>query len=176
MADQRQNSAGSDEVTLPAEFIAVCVPAFVAGVSATAYFCRSCCEMEMPGGWMMSSMWMPMPGQTWFTSAISFQLMWMAMMVPMMLPSALPTFLKTKRQWASLCSMASGYFSIWLAAGLGIYLVGVAFAAVATRSETFSRAVPWLSGASLIVAGAIQFTHWKMTHLLRCRSSFGCVT
>ncbi len=177
MADQRQhkNSAGCDETTLPAEFIAVCVLALVAGVSATAYFCRSmCCEMEMPGGWTMSMMWMQMPGQTWFASAISFLFMWLAMMVAMMLPSALPVFLKARRQWASLCYMASGYFAIWLAAGVGIYALGVAFATVAMRSELFSRAVPWLLGASLIAAGAIQFTRWKMTHLLRCRSPFGC--
>ena len=78
MADQLQNknSVGGDEATLSAEFIAVCVLAFVAGVSATAYFCRSmCCEMEMPGGWTMSMMWMRMHGQTWFASAISFLLM-----------------------------------------------------------------------------------------------------
>ena len=36
------------------------------------------------------------------------------------------------------------------------------------------RTVPLLAGASLIAAGAIQFTRWKMTHLLRCRSPFGC--
>jgi predicted metal-binding membrane protein len=177
MADQLQHKtfAGCDEATLPAEFMAVCVVAFVGGVLATVYFCCSmCCEMEMPGGWTMSSMWMPMPGQTWFGSAVSFQLMWLAMMVPMMLPSALPTFLKTKRPWGSLCSMASGYFTMWLVAGLGLYLLGMGFAAVATRSESFSHAVPWLSGALLIAAGAIQFTRWKMTHLLRCRSSFAC--
>jgi predicted metal-binding membrane protein len=177
MADQLQhnNFAGCDEAAPPAEFIVVCLVAFAAGVLATAYFCRSmCCEMEMPGGWTMSSMWMPMTGQSWFDSAVSFQLMWLAMMVPMMLPSALPTFLKIKRRWASLCSMASGYFTMWLAAGLGLYLLGVAFATVATRSEPFSRAVPWLSGALLVSAGVIQFTRWKMTHLLRCRSSFGC--
>lgn len=176
MADQLKNSAGCDEATLPAEFIAVCVLAFVAGVSATAYFCRSCCEMEMPGGWTMSMMWMRMPGQTWAASATSFLLMWLAMMVAMMLPSALPTFLKTRRQWASLCCMASGYFAVWLAAGVGIYALGVAFAAVAMWSELFSRAVPWLLGASLITAGAIQFTRWKMTHLLRCRSPLGCAS
>src|SRR3989475_7746866 len=100
MADQvpHKNSAGCDEATLPAEFIAVCVLAFVASVSATVYFCRSmCCEMEMPGGWTMSMMWMRMHGQTWFGSATSFLLMWLAMMVAMMLPSALPTFLKTNQ-------------------------------------------------------------------------------
>src|SRR6266568_4914301 len=160
MTDQLQhkNSAGGNEATLPAEFIAVCVLVFVAGISATVYFCHSmCCEMEMPGGWTMS-------------------IMWLAMMVAMMMPSALPMFLKRRRPWASLCYMTSGYFAIWLAAGVGIYALGVAFATVAMRSELFSRTVPLLLGASLIAAGSIQFTRWKMTHLLRCRSPFGCAS
>jgi predicted metal-binding membrane protein len=146
-------------------------------MSATIYYCRSmCCEMEMSGGWSMSMMWMRMRGQSWFTSARTFLLMWLAMMVAMMLPSALPTFLKTRRQWTSLCWMASGYFAIWAAAGVVIYAFGVAFAAVAMRSESFSRAVPLLLSALLIAAGSVQFTRWKMTHLLRCRSPFGCAT
>jgi predicted metal-binding membrane protein len=44
----------------------------------------------------------------------------------------------------------------------------------AMHSAYLSRAVPLLSGTSLIVTGTVQFTHWKMTHLLRCRSPFGC--
>ena len=169
-----KNSAG-DGVTLPVEFIAISVLAFGASVAATAYFCRSMCsEMEMPAGWTMSMMWMPMEGQSWFASATSFLFMWLAMMVAMMLPSALPNVLRVRRQWASLCWIASGYFAIWLAAGVGIYALGAAFAAVAIRSEFFSRAVPSLLGASLIAAGAVQFTRWKMTHLLRCRSPSGC--
>lgn len=156
-------------------FLAFCAFAFVASASATVYFCRSmCCEMEMAGGWTMSMMWMRMRGQTWITSALTFLLMWLAMMVAMMLPSALPTFLKTRRHWSSLCCMAYGYFAIWLAAGVGIYAFGVAFAAIAMRSELFSRAVPLLLSAFLIAAGSIQFTRWKMTHLIRCRSPFGC--
>jgi len=115
-----------------------------------------------------------MRGQTWFGSAISFLLMWLAMMVAMMMPSALPMFLKTKRPWTSLCSMASGYFAIWLAAGVGVYVIGVALAAVAMQLEWYSRAVPWILAATLVTAGAIQFTRWKMTHLLRCRLPFGC--
>ncbi len=128
----------------------------------------------MPGGWTMSMMWMRMPGQSWTISAAMFLLMWLAMMVAMMMPSALPTFLKTRRRWVSLYFMASGYFAIWLAAGVVIYPLGVAFATEAMQSVLISRAVPWLLGVSLIAAGAIQFTRWKMTHLLRCRSPFGC--
>jgi Predicted metal-binding integral membrane protein len=174
MADGVKNSVGN-KPTMPIAFVAICAVAFAAGISATAYSCHSmCCELKMPGDWTMSMMWGRMRGQTWFGSAMSFLLMWLAMMVAMMMPSALPMFLKTKRSWASLCSMASGYFAIWLIAGVGVYLVGIVFAAMAMRLEWFSRAVPWLLGATLIASGAIQFTRWKMTHLLRCRSPFGC--
>src|SRR5262245_29181804 len=160
-----------------AEFIAASAFVFIASVFATIYFCRSmCCEMDMPGGWTMSMMWMRMPGQTWVASATSFQFMWLAMMVAMMLPSALPMFLSTKRTPLSLSVMATGYFAVWLAAGVGIYALGVAFAAAAMRWEIFSRAVPLLSSAALIAAGAFQFTPWKMTGLLRCRSPFGCAS
>jgi predicted metal-binding membrane protein len=159
------------------EFIAVSALSFVASVAATAYFCRSmCCEMEMPGGWTMSMMWMRMPGQTWAASATSFQLMWLAMMVAMMLPSALPMFLNTKRAPVSLSAMAGGYFAVWLAAGVGIYALGLAVAAAAMRWENFSHAVPVLSSAALIAAGAFQFTRWKMTGLRTCRSAFGCAS
>src|SRR5262245_40669137 len=171
---QTKESTGHVASAPPAEFIAACGIAFVASVAATVYFCRSmCCEMEMPGGWTMSMMWMRMRGQTWAASATSFQLMWLAMMVAMMLPSALPMFLNTNRAPASLSVMATGYFAIWLAAGVGIYALGVAFAAAAMHWETLSRIVPALSGAALIAAGAFQFTRWKMTGLLRCRSPFG---
>jgi predicted metal-binding membrane protein len=177
MANRRNPdlSAGNGETALPAQFITISGFAFIAGVAATAYFCRSMAGgMEMPGSWTMSMMWMPMPGQSRAFSAAMFLLMWLAMMVAMMMPSALPTFLKTRRAWASLCFMASGYFAVWLAAGAGIYVFGTALATLAMQSASFSRAVPWLGGASLIVAGAFQCTPWKMKHLSRCRSSFGC--
>src|SRR5882724_5280290 len=172
---QNKNSPGRDITRLPAEFIIVCVLAFIAGISATIYFCSSmCCGMKMPGDWTMSMMWMRMSGQTWLTSFLSFLLMWLAMMVAMMMPSALPMFLKTRRQWTSLCYMASGYFAIWLVAGAGIYVLGMTFGSVTMESELVSRAVPLISGALLIATGLIQFSRWKMTHLLRCRSSSGC--
>jgi len=171
---QHKNSSGTNEARLPAKFIAVCVFTFFAGVWATIYFYQSmCCDMAMPGGWTMSMMWMQMPGQTWFTAGINFQLMWLAMMIAMMMPSALPMFLKSPRPWTSLCYIASGYFAIWIVTGIVIYVLGTELASAAMRSELFSRIVPLLLGTWLIVAGMIQFTNWKMKHLLRCRS-FGC--
>ena len=167
--------ASSAAAALPAGFVAVCVLSFAAGTASTVYFCRTMGGgMRMPGGWTMSMMWMRMAGQTWITSAASFLLMWLAMMVAMMLPCALPTFLRTRRGSGSLFCMAAGYFAIWLAAGAGIYVLGVALAAVAMRSEALSRAVPALFGASLIAAGAIQLTGWKVRQLSCCRSVFGC--
>jgi len=167
---------GNVGAVLPAGFIVICAAAFVAGAMATIYFCRTMGGgMTMPGGWTMSMMWMQMDGLSWFSSAADFLLMWLAMMVAMMLPSALPTFLRTRHPWGSLCGMASGYFAIWLAAGIALYVPGVVFAAVAMRSESLSRAVPWLLGASLITAGGIQLTRWKIKRLSLCRLPFGCV-
>jgi predicted metal-binding membrane protein len=172
---QSKNSAVGTGAVLPAGFIAVAVLAFVVSVAATVYFCRSMGGgMDMPGDWTMTMMWMRMPGQTWLASAVMFLLMWLAMMVAMMLPSALPTFLKTGRAPASLSVMAAAYFVVWLAAGAGIYVIGVLLATAAMRWDSFSRVIPLLSGAALIGAGVFQFTRWKLTCLLRCRSPFGC--
>ena len=139
--------------------------------------------MEMPGRWTMSMMWMRMPGQSWPASATSFLLMWLVMMVAMMMPSALPMFLnmgrsltgtRTANALAMLTLVAAGYFAIWLAVGAVVYALGVAFAATAMGWESFSRAVPLLSGAAVLAAGLFQFTPWKMTSLLRCRAPVGC--
>lgn len=179
MLPQRQNekSTDSDKIKLPAQFIVVCIFLFVAGILTTVYFCYSMGgEMNMPGGWNMSMMWMQMPGQRWFESAGIFLLMWLAMMIAMMMPSALPSFLKTRRRWTSQCYMAFGYFTIWLVAGITIYPVGIWLAKMEMRSLSISRIVPLVSGATLIMAGAIQFTNWKRKLLLGCRSQFGCVT
>jgi predicted metal-binding membrane protein len=185
-AEQHLKSVGSGSIHQPLGFISASAVTFIVSVATTVYFCRSmCCELEMPGGWTMSMMWMRMPGQTWFPSAKEFLLMWLAMMVAMMLPSALPMFLSARRSLAetgatnsraAMSLMVSGYFATWMAAGAGVYALGIAFAATVMRWESFSRAVPVLSGVALIAAGAFQFTNCKMTGLLRCRSPLGCGT
>ena len=164
-----------DEGRISPRFIIISFLAFLISVTAIIYFYFSmCCDMEMPGGWTMSMMWMRMPGETWLASFLSFILMWVTMMVAMMIPSALPMFLKTKQQWNFLCYTALGYFSVWLLAGVGVYVMTMQIAKITMQSGALSHAVPLLSGTILIFAGTYQFTRLKITNLLHCRSQFGC--
>jgi predicted metal-binding membrane protein len=177
MDNQSQHNilTAKDEDRFSGIFIVISSLAFIISVTATIYFYFSmCCNMEMPGGWTMSMMWMQMPGDTWLTSFLSFILMWVTMMVAMMIPSALPMFLKTKRRWNFLCYTALGYFAVWLLAGVGVYVAGMMISKATMRSGAFSHAVPLLSGVILICAGTYQFTRLKITNLLHCRSQFGC--
>ena len=161
--------------TRSSAFIALCSALFIAGLCDTIYYANSMGEvMPMPGGWTMCMMWMGMPGDTWFSSATGFLLMWLAMMVAMMMPSALPGFLRTKRQWRSLCYIAAGYFAVWLTAGLLAYTAGMVINKAAMHSEVLSDSMPLISGTTLMLAAAIQFTQFKMKHLMRCRSTYGC--
>jgi predicted metal-binding membrane protein len=153
--------------------------AFGASAAATIYFCRSMSGgMDMPGGWTMSMMWMRMPGQTWAASTAMFLLAWLAMMIAMMLPSTLPMLLNYRRSLITpnlaragllLLLTTGGYFFVWLAVGAVVYATGVILALAEMRSADFSRVVPLLSGATLALAGCIQFTSWKMTALRQCR-------
>src|SRR4029077_4152036 len=83
-------------------------------------------------------------------------------------------FLKIRRQWNLLCYTAIGYFTIWLLAGIGFYILGVVFANAAMQSESLSNAVPLFFGVILVLVGMYQFTRLKITNLLHCRSTFGC--
>lgn len=135
----------------------------------------------MPGGWTMSMMWMPMPGQGWLASAARFLLMWLAMMIAMMLPSAMPMLQRYRRSlpetargdlWTLV--VACGYFIVWLAFGVVVYGGGLLLAAAAMRSAPLSRAVPLLSGAGLVIAGILQLSRWKMVGLMHCRDPHEC--
>jgi predicted metal-binding membrane protein len=158
--------------------------AFAISALATVYFCRSMAGgMDMPGGWTMTMAWMRMPGQSWAASAAMFMLMWLAMMVAMMLPSALPMLLACRRALhtqgtahAGLSTFlaACGYFFPWLLAGGIAYVAGVKIASAAMDSSEFSRVVPALSGATLLLSGCLQFTPWKRAGLCRCRDPLAC--
>jgi len=119
--------------------------------------------MDMPGGWTMSMMWMPMHGYTWTGSAALFLLMWLVMMVAMMLPSAWPMLLNIRRSsignFEALALFAAlGYFFVWTLIGAIVYALGITFALATMRMDWLSRLTPALCGIMLIVAGVIQFT------------------
>lgn len=127
-------------------------------------------EMAMTGGWTMSMAWMRMPGQSWTQATAMFLAMWLAMMVAMMLPSALPMLLRHRRPaWVGV-----GYFALWTALGIPVYLVGIVVSGGAMASVAVSRAVPVLGGLTLVLAGLLQFTSWKAGGLDRCRCPPQC--
>lgn len=153
---------------------------------ATIYFCLSMDGgMEMPGGWTMSMMWMRMPGQTWVESGAMFLLVWLVMMVSMMLPSALPMLIRFRRVFAvedgnlagiSTLLVGSGYFAVWTAIGVAVYVTGVLWSLATMRWSGLSYAAPALTGACIVLAGAFQFSRWKMTRLNDCRDPLTCST
>jgi predicted metal-binding membrane protein len=149
-------------------------------LAATLHFCLSMAGgMDMPGGWRMSMMWMPMPGQNRLDSALMFLSMWLAMMVAMMLPSVGSKLRLLYRslvwKWAdhpglSTAVVALGYFAVWAAVGAGVYALGLPWALATMNWPALSRAVPFLTGFALILAGAYQFGKWKRDSLSRCRN------
>jgi predicted metal-binding membrane protein len=152
---------------------------FVVATAVTFYFARTMSTgMAMPGRWIMSAIWMKMPGQTELEAAVMFALMWLAMMVAMMLPSALPMLLVYRRvmffRSDPRCLLQTwlvgvGYFIVWAAVGVVAYVCGLGVAWLAMASELVSRLVPFASGVALAVGGTWQFTPWKFACLKHCR-------
>jgi len=126
----------------------------------------------------MSMMWMPMAGQSIWGAAWMFIAMWTAMMIAMMLPSAMPMILLYRRviafrgeTFSGLRSavMISGYFLVWTAFGVVTFVLGTLIARAEMSSESLSRAVPTIAGATLIVCGIYQWTPWKASCLKCCQ-------
>ncbi len=136
--------------------------------------------MPMESGWTMSMMWMRMPGQTWLGLAASFVGMWVVMMTAMMMPSLVPMLLRYRRAvhaaagtrlaWLTLI-VGAGYLFIWTIFGTVVFALGVMLATAEMAWPAVSRAVPLANALALLVAGAVQFTPWKMHHLICCRQA-----
>ncbi len=164
-------------------FLGVSALLFAASAAATILWCGSACsgcETEMPGGWTLSMTWMRMPDQTWLGAAAAFLGMWILMMVAMMLPALVPMLARYRRavgrtgaeQLGRLTAIvALGYFAVWTALGAILYPLGVGVAELATRQPDVSRAVPLAMGVVVLLAGALQFSAWKASHLACCRKA-----
>jgi predicted metal-binding membrane protein len=156
---------------------------FAISVVVTIVWCGSMSamgEMLMPGGWTMSMAWMRMPGQTWLGTGASFLGMWVVMMVAMMLPCLVPTLWRYRLALAGngdthpgcLTSLVgAGYFLVWTVFGIIIFPVGVALAELEMQLPAFSRVVPLAAAMVVLIAGAFQFTPWKINHLACCRDT-----
>lgn len=136
-------------------------------------------ELPMPGDWSLSTMWMPMCGQTWLDAAAAFTFTWSAMMVPMMLPSLAPALLSywkrvhargRGRATRATVLVAASYCSAWAALGAAVFVVGAAVAANVMRSSALARAMPVCSGITVVLAAVLQFTAWKARRVV-CREN-----
>jgi predicted metal-binding membrane protein len=169
-------------------FLVASAVLFAASAALTILWCRSMSsmgDMSMPGGWKMSMAWMRMPGQTWPDAVASFLGMWIVMMIAMMLPSLVP-MLRRYRQAIRGTSetridrltalVGAGYFFVWTLFGTAVFPLGVALATVEMQQSALARAVPTSIGVVVLIAGALQFTPWKLHHLACCReaSPSGC--
>jgi predicted metal-binding membrane protein len=166
-------------------FLGVAALLFAASTAVTIVWCASMSamgEMPMPGGWTMSMVWMRMPAQTWPGAAASFLCMWGVMMVAMMLPSLVPMLWRYRRavgkpgetRLGRLTALVGvGYFFVWAVFGMAVFLLGVALAAVGMRQPALARAAPIAVGVVVLMAGSLQLTAWKASHLACCREAPG---
>ncbi|MBU6488749.1 MAG: DUF2182 domain-containing protein [Burkholderiales bacterium] len=136
-------------------------------------------ELPMPGDWSLSTMWMPMCGQTWLDAAAAFTFTWSAMMAPMMLPSLAPALLsywrrvraRGKRRAARATALVvASYFGAWTAFGVIVFAAGAAVAANLMRSSALARAMPVCAGVTVVLAAIFQFTAWKARRVA-CRET-----
>jgi predicted metal-binding membrane protein len=152
---------------------------FVVTVAYTLYAARDMSSgMPMPGGWTMPMMWMAMPGQSAAVAAITFLLIWQAMMIAMMLPSAWPTlelYSRVARHTGHRHPMlnttlaGAGYFAVWGAFGAIAFASGFEISRAAMLSPQLSHWIPIAAGVALVVAGIWQLTPLKQSCLNHCR-------
>ena len=158
-------------------------------VSSAAWTIAQCSSMSamagmpMPGGWTMSMAWMPMDGGTWFDTTTSFLGMWIVMMVAMMLPSLVPMLTRYRQSVRAVGGpqepriafltvvVSTGYFVVWTVCGVLVFAAGVALTTLEMRVPLLAQTVPIVIGATLLLAGALQFSDWKVRCLRRCRET-----
>jgi predicted metal-binding membrane protein len=162
-------------------FFGIAALLFVASVMATIAWSLSMTAMggfPMPGGWILSSMWTRICGESWLGAAASFLGMWAVMMMAMMLPAMMPALWRYRLAFGRTSPRAAdrltalvgaGYFFVWMVCGAAIFPLGVALAAVEMRAPMLARAAPAAVGLIVLIAGALQFTAWKARHLACCR-------
>jgi predicted metal-binding membrane protein len=111
---------------------------------------------------------------------VTWCLRWGIMMAAMMLPSALPMLLLYRTVRTRLAdqrdvsiptwAFVAIYLLIWLLFGVPVYAIQLAVTHAASTSPAFAAAIPYCIAATLVVAGAYQFTTLKRACLRACES------
>nr|WP_052170687.1 DUF2182 domain-containing protein [Massilia sp. JS1662] len=124
-------------------------------------------EMPMPGGWSMSTMWLPVCGQSWLGAAAGFTGTWTAMMVPMMLPLAVAPLRRYRAMLdgesrARLLTAIAGvaWAAMWTVSGLPVYLAGAAVAHALLAMPGLARTMPVLAAVAGVAGAAWHLAAW----------------
>jgi len=132
------------------------------------------------GWWWTAHEMQDMDGGPWteLGSAGWFLSVWVVMMAAMMLPSVAPTValyskLKHTRALGAPLLFTSGYLLVWIAVGLGTYLLARIGAELSGGVLAWDRAGRWLAGATLLIAAAYELTPLKDVCLGKCRTPLG---
>jgi predicted metal-binding membrane protein len=164
----------------PLVFFGTAALLFTAAAVATAL---SCAAMEtmgavpMAGGWLLSGIWLPLCGQSWFETAACFLGMWLVMMVAMMLPSLTPAlwryreaaFAAGAHRPGGLATLAgASYFVVWTGFGLLTFLLGASLAGAALPFPALARLGPLAAALVILIAGLVQASRWKARLLADC--------
>lgn len=127
--------------------------------------------IPMPGGWSLSTVWLPLCGQSWLAVWLHFTAMWAAMMVPMMLPALAPPLWRyhaalarsslARRQALSKCVAAAiGWGVVWLMAGVALYPAGAMASQLLLQARRLSARVPILSVAAGSLGACWHLATW----------------
>jgi len=102
---------------------------------------------------------------------------WTLMTVAMMLPTSLPLitlfagFVRQRAGAAWLVGLlVAGYLAVWALFGLLVHLVDLSLHLAMAQLTLLAATAPLLGGATLLVAGAYQFSSLKYHCLEKCRS------
>lgn len=171
--------SGTVRLLKPA-FFGVSAVLFTAAVAATLALCSAMAgmgEVPMAGGWTMSGAWLPMCGQSWSATTVSFLLMWLVMMVAMMQPSLTPALWRfnealrtsgTPHPYLMTMLAGMGYYAVWALAGIAVFALGAMLASAATQFPALARGLPAAGNGVVLAAGAFQLSRWLGDTSERC--------
>lgn len=160
--------------------LAVSALVFAASAAVTVAWCASMAAAYCatnPGASTISMAWLPTPGRSWSSAAVSFLAMWAVMMIAMMLPALVPMLRRYREAVGPArpglgtltAAVGAGYFFVWAAIGAAAFPIGAALTQIRLDFPLLGRASPMAVGVVVLLAGALQLSAWKARRLACCR-------